>query len=599
MLTRFHTHYRSDRSRPDIAEQADAMHRPAARFFVVLVVLAVIASSGRLVALQPAPQVYDALIKNGMILDGTGNPFYVADLAIVGGHIVAIGSLDASRARRVIDARGFYVTPGFIDMHSHSANRGDGKILDPQGRTGHNSVTQGITTETINPPWPIRDRVAEFMKGEHALNLVMSINFADVREGVLGQANRPPTAAELERMKGMIRQGFQEGARYLFVNLENGMPDRFALTDELVELAKTVRGLGGYYDTHQRSEGISPIWYNPSGQDYSTRSQSPIVDGVEAVHETIEIAERSGARVVGHHVKVKGANFWGASKAYIEQMDQARSRGVQIHFSIYGYDSYGNTPSVAVVPNWSLTDPGVDSRMLKWVKDPYARAKENFQRVLADPVLRRDLITDIEYQFTKAGGPDRLLLVEYPDKRYTGKTLQQIADMRNEDPMNAIIWLQLNGRNTHGGGGFRALDTSDRDVDKFIKQDYVAYCTDGGNIVPNEGYPHPRYYGIFARFIRRYALDRHVVSLPFMIRGMTSLAAQIIGLQDRGLLRPGYWADVNVFDPVITRDYATYMNPHQYSTGFRYVFINGTPVVDVGKMTGALPGKILASETGR
>jgi N-acyl-D-amino-acid deacylase len=558
------------------------------RLIVAAAVLASLIPS----SLAAQAREFDLLIRSGMILDGTGNPFYIADVAIKGDHIAAIGAIEPNRATRVIDATGLYVTPGFIDMHSHSGNR-DGAIDHPEGRKAANSVTQGITTETINPPWPVGEQLARYRRNGHALNEVVSVNFGQIRELVMGLDNRPPTATELDRMRALIRQGFAEGARYIFVNLENGIPDRFALTDELVEIAKTVRELGGYYDTHQRSEGITPIWYNPSGQDHHPRSQSPVVDGVDAVRETIEIAERSGVRIVGHHVKVKGPNFWGASRTYVELMDRARWRGAQVYFSIYGYTSYGNWPGVAVIPPWALVDSGVHARLLRGVRDPYANAKANFRRVLASPALKRNLLIDVEHQFTKAGGPERLLLVEYPDKQYAGKTLQQIADMRNEDPMDALFWLQVNGENRPGGGGWRALDTDDTDVDHFIRQDFVAYVTDGGMIVPGEGYPHPRYYGIFPRFIRRYALDRQVVKLPFMIRGMTSLAAQIIGLEDRGLLREGYYADINVFDPVTIRDYATYMNPHQYSTGFRYVLINGTLVVDDAKPTGVLPGRIL------
>ena len=535
---------------------------------------------------------FDLLIRNGRILDGTGNPFYVADLAVKGDRIAAIGMIAPSRAARVLDATGLYLTPGFIDMHSHSGNR-DGSIDHAEGRKAGNSVTQGITTETINPPWPVGEQLARYRRNGHALNEVVSVNFGQIRDLVMGVENRPATPAELERMRGLIRQGFSEGARYLFVNLENGIPDRFALTDELVEVAKTVHELGGYYDTHQRSEGITPIWYHPSRQDYDARSESPVVDGVDAVRETIEIAERSGAKLVGHHVKVKGPNFWGASRSYVQLMDRARERGVQVYFSIYGYTSYGNWPGVAVIPPWALTDPGVHARLLRGVPDPYANAKANFRRVLADPELKRHLLIDVEHQFTKAGGPERLLLVEYPDPQYIGKTLQQIAEIRKQDPMDALFWIQLNGEDRPGGGGWRAIDTDDGDVDHFIQQDYVAYVTDGGMIVPGEGYPHPRYYGIFPRFIRRYALDRQVVKLPFLIRGMTSLAAQIIGLPDRGSLRVGHYADINVFDPVTIRDYATYMNPHQHSTGFRYVLINGAMVVDDGRPTGALPGRIL------
>lgn len=533
---------------------------------------------------------YDLVIANGRVLDGTGNPFVLADVAIRDGRIAAVGQVERSRAARVIDATGHYVTPGFIDLHSHSANASDGMILHSEGRTGHNSVTQGITTEAVNPPWPLAEKLEQFRAGGHALNLVVSVNHNDLRRMVLGMENRPPTDAELERMRDMIRQAFSEGARYLFVNLENGMPARFARTDELVELAKVVEELGGYYDTHQRSEGISPIWYYPSGRDHRPESDGPVVDGVEAVRETVEIAERSGARVVGHHVKVKGPNFWGASQSYVELVKRARERGAQVYFSIYGYDSYGNQPSVRVIPPWALADPGVDSRI---ERSPPPDGKANFQRVLDTPELRRDLVTDIEYQFTKAGGPDRLLLVRYPDERYAGKTLQEIAEMRNESAVDALIWLQLNGENRPGGGGFRALDTGDEDVRRFIQQDFMAYVTDGGNIVPGEGYPHPRYYGTYPRFLRRYALDEPVITLPHAIRGMTSLAAQIVGLEDRGRLEPGYWADINVIDPITIRDHATYMNPHEYSTGLRWVLINGVPVVEDGERTGALPGRVL------
>ena len=564
------------------------------RTFRIWSIIGLLLATSSTYSTTQAQEPYDVVIKNGMILDGTGNPFFIADVGLRGEMIVEIGAIDAAFARRVIDATGMYVTPGFIDMHSHSANR-DGAIGHPEGRKAANSVTQGITTEAVTPSWPVGEKIAQWRRDGHALNEVASINFNNIRQMAMGRANREPTADELEQMKALMRQGFQEGARYLFVNLENGLPDRFASTDELVELAKQVKALGGYYDTHQRSEGITPIWYNPSGQDYDPASHSPVVDGIDAVRETVEIAERSGAKVVGHHVKVKGPNFWGASRSYVQLMDRARARGAQVYFSIYGYTSYGNSPSVRVIPNWPKTDPGVDSRLMRWADNPLANARENFQRVLDDPELKRKLEIDIEHQFTKAGSPERLLLVEYPaDPQYEGKTLQEIADMRNEPPMEALIWLQLNGDiRRSGGGGFRAIDTDDIDVDHFIQRDYVAYVTDGGNIVPGVGYPHPRYYGIFPRFIRRYALDRPVITLPHAIRGMTSLAAQIIGLEDRGLLRTGYYADITVFDPITISDRATYMNPHQYSTGFLYVLINGTFVVDDGERTGALPGQVL------
>jgi N-acyl-D-amino-acid deacylase len=557
----------------------------------VVKLLALVAVVMAICGAQAQRSDYDIVFRNGRVLDGTGNPFVVADLAVRDGRIAAIGKLGGAQARRTIDATGLYVVPGFIDMHSH----GGPANHDARLRNEHNSVRQGITTAVHNPDggfmWPIADHIAQYTRDGLGVNVVMTVGHNKIRQLAMGNAQRAAAAQEIERMKQLLRQGLGEGAHGMTLGLE-GVPGRWSDTSELVELAKVVAEHNAFYHAHQRAEGRSPRWWNAS-------TPGDPVDGIEATRETLEVGERSGARVMATHFKVLGKDFWGSSDAMLRMIDEARTRGVQMYLDTYTYESYGNTATVALVPHWAIVDDGVDiggqdGGLANTLKEPYARAKENLARRLKDPALGYKIRRDIEYEITKAGGPSGVLIVEHPNQSYRGKLLSDIAALHGEDPVDAAIRLQLEGGTDRAGGGaYRGMNVSEIDNEAIVRKGYVAYCTDGGAVPFGEGFPHPRYYGIFARILRQYVFDRRIIELPFAIRAMTSLPASIIGLKDRGVLREGAWADITVVDPLTVRPNSTYMKPHVYPTGLRYVMVNGELVVDEGALTNLLPGKVL------
>ncbi len=538
---------------------------------------------------------YDVVIRGGRVLDGTGNPFFHADVAIDEGRIVLIGNVPDGRADRTIDARGLYVTPGFIDMHSHAMNA----FRDPELRLDRQSLTQGIVTALLNPDggnlWPIRDHLDHYRRDGVSLNVFVMIGHNGIRERVMGlDAQRLSTPEELEQMKALLRQGMEEGAFGLSAGLE-GAPGRWSDTRELTELARVVGSYGGFFHTHQRSEAISPRWWNAS-----TRGDP--VDGIEATRETIEVAEEARVRAVATHVKVIGTSFQGAAKAMSRLMREARDRGVEVYWDTYAYESYGNYPSLALVPTWALVDEGVDIGgqdfgLQRLHESPFTRAKENLTRRLADPETHYRIRRDIAYEIEKGRGAGNLLVLGHIEEAFIGKTIAQIAADRGEDPIDTILFLQAAGDATPGGGSYRALNVDDEDNREILRQDFTMYGTDGGSVPFGEGMPHPRYYGLFPRILRKYVFDEKVISLSHAIRQMTSLPASVLRLSDRGLLREGYRADVTVFDPVTIRNRSTYARPHAYSEGIRYVLINGKLAVDAGELTGALAGEALTPRT--
>ena len=541
-------------------------------------------------AAAQTPQ-YDTVFRRGRVLDGTGNPFRVADVGVKDGRIAAIGNLTNAAAGRVIDARGLYVVPGFIDMHSHGGSFNH----EPKLRNEHNSVTQGITTAVHNPDggsmWPMADHIAQYERDGVGLNVVMMVGHNKVRHLVMGYAPRAATPNELAKMKDLLQQGLDEGAWGMTFGLE-GVPGRWSTTDELVELAKVLAENDGFYHAHQRAEGRSPRWWNAS-------TPGNPVDGIEATRETIEVGERSGARVMATHFKVLGKQFWGSSDAILRMLDEARARGVEVYLDTYTYESYGNRASVALVPRWALVDEGVDiggqdGGLARTLDHPYRNAKENLRTRLEDPELAYKIRRDIAYEITKAGGSDGVLIIEHLNQQYVGKFLSEIAALHEETPVDAAIRLQMEGQaDRAGGGSYRGMNIAEVDNETIIRKDYVTYSTDGGSVPFGEGYVHPRYYGIYPHVLRQYVLDRRVIDLPFAIRAMTSLPASIVCLTDRCTLRAGNWADITVFDPVTIRPNSTYMKPHVYPSGVRYVMVNGTLVVDGGTLTGKLPGQPL------
>jgi N-acyl-D-amino-acid deacylase len=537
-------------------------------------------------------QSYDLLITGGRVLDGTGNPWFPADVAIKDGKIAAIGKLTGAAARRVIDAQGYYVAPGFIDIHSHA----DEGLGSPRTSASPNKVTQGVTTEVVNqdgrsPMWPLSKQRGLYESQGVGVNVILMVGHGTIRSAAMkNDFKRPATTAEIEEMKRLARQGMEDGAFGLSAGLEY-VPGRWSDTRELVEVAKAIAPYQAVYISHERSEGRDPMWKNASDPTTS-------VDLLQAVKETIEIGESSGITVVASHLKAKGASFWGSGFAATRLIADARERGVPVYADQYPYPTSGSDGQTVLIPMWALVDEGVDAggqlgQLQRGGGEAFKRMRENFARRLGDAAARDKIRRDVAHEIDRRGGADKIVVFEFSDSSLNEKSLAEIARMRKEDPIDTAVWIQLNGLNRPGGARMRGFSLSEYDIEHIMRQDFTATCSDGGTVAQGEGIPHPRYYGTFARKLRHYALDRQVISLPFAIRSMTSLPAQILGLKDRGMLRENYWADVTVFDPEKVRDRATYTDPHQYAEGMPYVMVNGELVVDGGKGAGKLPGKVL------
>jgi N-acyl-D-amino-acid deacylase len=551
-----------------------------------------LAGAAVMAAQPPAPaQAFDLLIRNGRVFDGTGNPAFPADIGVRGGRIVAIGRLPGARADRVVDATGKFVSPGFIDIHSHaddgSSPRGGFRDENAQVRAAPNLVAQGITTVVVNhdgrSPWPISTQRAQIEKNRIGPNTMLMVGHGAVRIQVLGRdARRPATPEEVAKMRTLVRQAMQEGAVGLSAGLEYE-PGRWSETSEVVELAKELPPFDGVYISHERSEGSDPLWYVPS-QD---GPGPPTL--LDAVRETIEIGEKSGARVVASHIKAKGANYWGSSGAAISLIERARSRGVDVWADQYPYPTSGTDGSTVLIPAWA-TRPATPAA----AGERPARA-EALKLTLAHPEKAKILRSDIAHEIARRGGADNVIVYDYTDKAFYGKSIADIAKLWGIDPVETAIRLQLEGLpNRAGGARMRGFSMHESDMENYARQPWVATSTDAGIALP-DGPPstHARFYGSFARKIRHYAIDRGVISVEHAIRSSTSLPALIMGLKDRGLIREGMAADLVILDLATIRDNATFFEPHQYPEGIEHVFVNGVAVVESSKLTWALPGKVI------
>lgn len=535
---------------------------------------------------------YELLIRNGRVFDGSGNPWFPADIAVHGGRIVAIGKLGNADAARVIDASGKYISPGFIDIHSHaddgSGPRGGFRDADPIRRSAPNLVSQGITTVVVNQdgrsPWPVAEQRALIEKTGIGPNAMLLVGHGTVRRSVMGDdVKRPARPDEITRMRALVRQALQEGAVGLSAGLEYE-PGRWSTTDEVVELTRELPAFNGVYISHERSEGTDPMWYVPS-QDGAT----PPPTLLDAVRETIEIGEKTGARVVASHLKAKGEHYWGSSAAAVTLIQRARDRGVDVWADQYPYPTSGTDGSTVLIPAWATRPPGAGPN-----QPPTDRATV-LKRVLGDPPSAKLVRSDIAHEIRRRGGAENITVYEFTDKTLYGKSLADIARLWKLDPVETAIKIQMDGlRDRNGGARMRGFSMAEIDMETIAKQPWVATSTDGGIAMPADGpSTHARFYGSFTRKIRHYALDRGAISLEHAIRSSTSLPARIMDLKDRGQIREGFAADLVVFDLATIRDKATFFEPHQHSEGIDYVFVNGTAMVDGGKLTHARPGRIL------
>jgi N-acyl-D-amino-acid deacylase len=400
------------------------------------------------------------------------------------------------------------------------------------------------------------------------------------------------TDAEIQAMQKLVEEGMADGAFGLSSGLEYD-PGRYSETREVIALTRVVKPYGGFYISHERSEGADPMWKVKS-------DPTPFVSLLEAVQETITIGRETGVPSVASHLKAKGASYLGSSQAATRLIREARDAGIPVYADQYPYETSGTDGNTVLVPGWALQPPGQGGgRGDQLAAAGRGRAaggpplKDIFRTRLGIDDDARKIRQDIEHEIDRRGGAARIIITQYPDPKYVQKSLQFVASDLKVSAVDAVIWLQMNGADRAGGAQMRGFSLSEIDLDHIMQQDFTATCTDGDIARFGQGTPHARFYGTMPRKIRHFVLDRNVISLPFAIRSMTSLAAQIMGLRDRGLVQKGYWADLVVFDPVTIADRATFTEPHQHPTGIPYVFVNGVAVVDNGKLTMATPGRVL------
>jgi len=501
-----------------------------------------------------AQQSYDVVITHARILDGTGNPWYFADVGITGDRIVAVGNLDGDRARRTIDARGLYLTPGFIDVHSHSA----GGLSSEELSHGQPLLAQGITTIVGNPdgggPTDLESQREALLRDGLGVNVAQLVPHGSIRTEVLGMEARDPTPAELEQMKDLVRRGMEQGG----FGISSGLyyaPGSYSKTEEVIELAKVASAFGGLYTSHIRDEA-----------DYN-------IGVVGAVDEVIRVSREGRLPGIVTHIKALGPRVWGYSQALIRRIEQARAEGLEVYADQYPYEASGTSVTGALIPRWA--QEGGREQLLRRLNDETEKLR-----------VREDVIENLE----RRGGAGRLQFRRYaPDPSIEGKTLEEVADERTMHPADLATELVK-----EGNAGLVSFNMDSADVRVLMRQPWTMTSSDGGLVPMDEGVPHPRNYGTFPRKIRKYALDEGIVSLEGAIRSMTSLPASVFRMKDRGQIREGSIADIVVFDPDTIRDRAEYERPHQLSEGMRYVFVNGTLAIDNGDFTTSLNGRVLS-----
>ncbi len=496
---------------------------------------------------------YDILIRGGRLLDGSGNPWIYADVAISENRIAAIGNLADATAAQTIDASNLYVAPGFIDTHSHAA----AGLGDPERSAAHSLIAQGITTVIINPDGSGATdlpKQAEKMRGHGVgVNVGQMVPHGSVRGKVIGSEDRHATDAEMDEMRQIVRDGMEAGA----FGLSSGPfynPGSFAPTSELVELAKVAAEFGGVYQSHIRDES-----------DYT-------IGVVASVDEVIEVAESANLPGIVTHIKALGPRVWGYSHALIHRIERARERGVQVFADQYPYTASSTSLRAALVPRWA--QEGGAKALAERLANPEIRAR-----------IRDGMIENLD----RRGGPERIRISSFRDQPgLAGKFLSEIAADLRLEPVDAALALL-----EKGSPQIVSFNMHDRDVEALMRQPWTITASDGGIPVFNSGVPHPRSYGAFPRKIREYVLQRETVDLATAIRSMTHLPASVYQIKDRGIIREGAFADIVVFDLQRINDLADFDNPHQYAEGMIHVFVNGQPAISAGEFTGGLHGQIL------
>jgi len=551
---------------------------------IILLALGVIALAQSQPRPGSQPLSFDIIIKGGTVYDGTGRPPRRADVGILNNRIAAIGNLSRATAPTIVDAKGLAVAPGFINMLAHSESS---LIVDPRSLS---ELKQGVTTQIFGEfsMGPLNDQMKQRLRGTQgdvkyeiewttlseylnylekrgiSQNVASFIGAVTIRENVIGLEDKPPTPAQLDQMRELVRREMESGALGITTALIYP-PAFFAKTDELIELCKVAAKYRGKYTTHMRSEGNQLL---------------------EAVQETIRISREAGLPAEIYHLKASGESNWPKMDQVIKLIEDARRQGVKITANMYTYPA-GGTGLDAAMPPW-VFDGGREAAY-KRLQDPAIRQK------IADAI--RTPTNEWENLYMLAGSPDRILLASFRTEKLkplTGKTLAEVAKMRGKDPVETIMDLVLEDRSRIGTIYFLMSEVN---IKKQIRLPWVSFGSDAASIAPEGVYlksaAHPRAYGNFARLLGKYVRDEKVISLTEAIRRLTGLPATNLELDHRGFLKTGMFADVVVFDPKTIADRATFENPHQLSVGVKDVFVNGVQVLKDGEHTGAKPGRAL------
>jgi len=540
-------------------------------------------------ALTPAPAAqtqepkYDLVIRHGKIVDGTGNPWFYGDLGVKGDRIASL-TAEPGPAKREIDARGLVVAPGFIDIHSHS----DWLLLEDGA--AQSKIRQGVTTEVLgegdsvgphqgklaahavsvqNQPVQIRTLGEYFAAVERAgvsVNVASYVGEGNVWQCVMGQSFDRPSPAQLQQMKDLVAEAMKEGA-FGLSSLLMMPPGSLATTDELVELCQVVRQHGGIYSSHIRDEGLGVF---------------------EAVRQAIQIGERAGVPVDIIHLKIADEKFWGRMKEVVTLIEEARRRGVNVQANVYPY-TRGNNDLVSIIPPWA--HEGGRSALLARLQDPEQRAR-----------MKRDIRHGLPgwyNHYTAVGGDWSRMLIS-ANNPYKGLTMDRVIARQSEgktpapDPFDVLFDLLIQ---QDGSVGTVYAHHTEEDMNLALIQPWCSIGSDGSAYATEgalrRGFPHPRNFGTFPRVLGEYVRQRGLLRLEEAVRKMTWLSAAKLGLRDRGLLQPGQFADITLFDPDRVMDRSTYTDPFHYSEGIEYVIVNGLVVMETGTQTGARPGRAL------
>lgn len=532
---------------------------------------------------DPEQAVYDLVIRHGRIVDGTGNPWYVGDVAIRGDRIVAVGRVPAGPTAREIDAAGLVISPGFIDMHSHS----DFVLLEDT--RAESKVRQGVTTDVLgegssvgpyegelSPPSVTVNGVERrwHRLGEYfdlydetgvSINVASYVGIGNIWQCVMGNSFDRPTPGQIEEMRRLVDEAMQDGAMGLSSQVMMP-PGSLATTDDIVALCEVVAPYGGIYSTHIRNEGTGVF---------------------ESVAEAIEIGERAGVPVDVIHMKIADQQYWGRMSEVVELIENARRRGVNVQANVYPY-TRGNNNLVSIIPPWA--HEGGTEELIKRLQDPEQRAR-----------IKQDIINGLPgwyNHYTAVGGDWSRMLIS-ANNSYKGLTMDRVLALRAggkppRDPLDELFDILIE---EHGSVSTVYAHHTDEDMTFALQQPWCSVGSDGSALAIDgplrRGNPHPRNFGTFPRVLGVYCRELKLLRLEDAVRKMTSLNAAKIGIMDRGLLRPGMMADVTVFDADRVIDHATYTEPFQYCEGIEYVIVNGEVVLEQGERTDARPGRAI------